>query len=72
LIQIAKNSEEGVDFLTTSLFNMEEHLSKLVPAVAFHQKLAYYHQLIFVPRIDARDKKDMGTRGRRMKARIRR
>lgn len=34
LVQIAKNSEEGVDFLTTSSLNMEEHLSKLVPAVS--------------------------------------
>jgi hypothetical protein len=34
LIQIAKNSEEGMDFLTTSLHDMEEHLSKLVPAVS--------------------------------------
>jgi hypothetical protein len=34
LVKIAKNSEEGIDFLTTSLHNMEEHLSKLVPAVS--------------------------------------
>jgi hypothetical protein len=34
LVQIAKNSDEGIDFLTTSLLNMEEHLSKLVPTVS--------------------------------------
>jgi hypothetical protein len=33
LVKIAKNSEEGIDFLTTSLHNMEEHLSKLVPSI---------------------------------------
>uniref|UniRef100_A0ACD5ZQL2 Uncharacterized protein n=1 Tax=Avena sativa TaxID=4498 RepID=A0ACD5ZQL2_AVESA len=34
LVQIAKNSEEGIDFLASSLLNMEEHLSKLVPSVS--------------------------------------
>jgi hypothetical protein len=34
LVQKAKNYEEGIDFLTTSLLNMEEHLSKLGPAVS--------------------------------------
>jgi hypothetical protein len=34
LVQIAKNSDEGIDLLTASLLNMEEHLSKLVPTVS--------------------------------------
>lgn len=33
LIQMAKNSDEGMDFLTTNLLNMEIHLSQLAPAV---------------------------------------
>jgi hypothetical protein len=34
LVQMAKNSNEDVDFLTSSLLNMEQHLSKLVPTVS--------------------------------------
>jgi hypothetical protein len=34
LVQMAKNSEEGIDFVTTSLLSMEEHLSKMVPPVS--------------------------------------
>jgi hypothetical protein len=34
LVQTAKNSDEGIDFVTTSLLNMEEHLSKLVTVVS--------------------------------------
>ena len=34
LTQMAKNFDEGIDFLTTTLLNMEEHLFQLVHVVS--------------------------------------
>jgi hypothetical protein len=86
LVTMAKNSEEGIDFLTSSLLNMEEHLSKLVPPVSVTRQEEHEaflgcsipSEVGILPPTDVCTKgrckriKGHGDKGKRMKGRIRR
>ena len=65
LIQMAKNSEEGMDFLYSSLSNLVEPLQKITPALRVEKQDEYESFLGKIPKeVDIRPPNDVNSRGR--------
>ena len=66
LIQMAKNSEEGMDFLYSSLSNLVEPLQKIMPAMRVEKQDEYESFLgSKIPKeVDIRPPNDVNSRGR--------
>ena len=66
LIQMAKNSEEGMDFLYSSLSNLVEPLQKITPALRVEKQDEYESFLgSKIPKeVDIRPPNDVNSRGR--------
>ena len=66
LIQMAKNSEEGMDFLYSSLSNLVEPLQKITPALRVEKRDEYESFLgSKIPKeVDIHPPNDVNSRGR--------
>ena len=66
LIQMAKNSEQGIDFLYSSLSSLVEPLQKITPAVRGYKQVEYETFLgsIIPTEVDIHPPNDIKSKGR--------